>query len=142
MATVHDVAAYILSNSGPMTAMRLQKLAYYSQAWSLVWDEQVLFPERIEAWANGPVVVELYKEYQGSFIIEQAASGDIDELSPDQWETIDVVLNQYGKLTAQQLSDQTHSEAPWIDARKGMSPNERGNSEITHAALHEYYSGL
>ena len=32
MANVFDVAAYILKKHGPMTAMKLQKLVYYSQA--------------------------------------------------------------------------------------------------------------
>jgi uncharacterized phage-associated protein len=32
MATAHDVAAYILKKWGKMTAMKLQKLVYYSQA--------------------------------------------------------------------------------------------------------------
>ena len=68
MATVHDVAAYILEHHGPMTAMKLQKLVFtYSQAWSLVWDEQALFPERIEAWANGPVVPALYDQHRRRF---------------------------------------------------------------------------
>ena len=40
MTTVHDVAAYILQKLGKMTTMKLQKLVYYSQAWSLVWDEK------------------------------------------------------------------------------------------------------
>ncbi len=60
MAQVADVAAYILEKCGPMTAMKLQKLVYYSQAWHLVWTEKPLFDNRIEAWANGPVVWELY----------------------------------------------------------------------------------
>ena len=51
---VFDVAAYILEQKGSMTTMKLQKLVYYSQAWSLVWDEKPLFEEAIEAWANGP----------------------------------------------------------------------------------------
>ena len=34
MATVHDVAGYILKKCGPLTVMKLQKLVYYSQAWS------------------------------------------------------------------------------------------------------------
>lgn len=49
MATVHDVAAYILAKHGPMTAMKLEKLVYYSQAWSLVWDDKPLFRSKIEA---------------------------------------------------------------------------------------------
>ena len=34
-----DVAAYILRKQGTLPAMKLQKLVYYSQAWSLVWDD-------------------------------------------------------------------------------------------------------
>ena len=34
------------------TSWKLQKLVYYCQAWSLVWDEEPLFEARIEAWAN------------------------------------------------------------------------------------------
>ena len=33
-----DVAKYILKEHGEMTAMKLQKLVYYCQAWSLVWE--------------------------------------------------------------------------------------------------------
>ena len=43
MATVHDVAAYILMRRGQMTAMKLQKLVYYSQAWGLVWMKRQCF---------------------------------------------------------------------------------------------------
>lgn len=42
MAGAIDVAAYILAQRGPMTAMKLQKLVYYSQAWHLVWEEEPL----------------------------------------------------------------------------------------------------
>ena len=34
----------------PLTNLRLQKLLYYAQAWSLVLRESELFPEEIEAW--------------------------------------------------------------------------------------------
>lgn len=71
MASAHDVAAYILKRMGQMTAMKLQKLVYYSQAWSLVWDEAPLFNERIEAWANGPVVRELYEAHRGQFQVSE-----------------------------------------------------------------------
>ena len=42
MATIFDVASYILSKQGPMTTMKLEKLCYYAQAWSLVWDEDAI----------------------------------------------------------------------------------------------------
>lgn len=52
MTSIFDVAAYVLDKLGVMTTMKLEKLCYYSQAWSLVWDERRLFPERFEAWAT------------------------------------------------------------------------------------------
>ena len=55
MASVFDVAKYILNNKGRMSTWKLQKLCYYSQAWSLAWTETPLFEEDFEAWKNGPV---------------------------------------------------------------------------------------
>lgn len=60
MPSALDVAQYILEQQGPMPAMKLHKLLYYAQAWSLVWDDEPLFPERIEAWINGPVIPDLF----------------------------------------------------------------------------------
>jgi uncharacterized phage-associated protein len=63
-----DVADYILKHLGSMTAMKLEKLVYYSQVWSLVWTERELFRERIEAWANGPVIPSLYRLHRGCVV--------------------------------------------------------------------------
>lgn len=70
-ASVLDVAAYILESQGPMTHMKLQKLCYYSQAWHLAWDGVPLFPERIEAWANGPMIPVLYEALRGEFQVDR-----------------------------------------------------------------------
>lgn len=74
--SVLDVAAYILSQHGPMSHMKLQRLVYYSQAWHLVWEGTPLFPERIEAWANGPVVPVLYEALQGEFFVDTQLLAD------------------------------------------------------------------
>ena len=143
MATVRNVAAYILKKQGQMTAMKLQKLVYYSQAWSLVWDEKPIFGARIEAWANGPVVPNLYQAHRGMFKVQPGQiNGDPDTLARDERETVDAVLDHYGRRSSQWLSDLTHMEKPWRDTRNGLSPSERGNAEITHAAMAEYYSSL
>ena len=55
--SVYDVAAYIVKKTGQISTMKLQKMVYYCQAWSLVWDEKPMFKEKIEAWANGPVAL-------------------------------------------------------------------------------------
>ncbi len=142
MASAHDVAAYILARRGRMTAMKLQKLVYYSQAWSVVWDERPLFPERIEAWANGPVVRELYDVHRGSFEVTEWPRGDAHRLTGGERETIDSVLDFYGDKPAQWLSDLTHREQPWLLARRGLPDGDRGNHEITLSSLEEYYGSL
>lgn len=142
MATVHDVAAYILERAGPMTSMKLQKLVYYSQAWHLVWDEEPLFAERIEAWANGPVVRELYDLHRGQFRVEIWPAGDSGALTESERSTIDAVLEFYGDKNPQWLSDLTHSEDPWIEARRGLPDGVRGDREISLESMVEYYSSL
>jgi uncharacterized phage-associated protein len=142
MATVYDVAAYILSKLGSMPAMKLQKLVYYSQAWALVWDERPLFTNRIEAWANGPVVRDLYEIHRGQFQVTNLGKGDPAALSESESETVDSVLKFYGDKDGQWLSDLTHREAPWKNAREGLMPGEYGDQEISHAALAEYYGSL
>lgn len=142
MATVYDVAAYILQQKGPMTAWKLQKLVYYAQAWSLVWDQRPLFGERIEAWANGPVVADLYKIHRGMFIVDALPVGDPSNLDAAAIETIDAVLDYYGDQHPQWLSDLTHMEAPWREARGDLQPGARCNTEITPDEMALYYESL
>jgi uncharacterized phage-associated protein len=145
MANVFDVAVYILKKTGPISAMKLQKLVYYSQAWSLVWDDKILFRNKIEAWASGPVVRELYDKHRGMFTVrardfEQFISGNAP--TNEQRETIDAVLEAYGDKSAQWLSDQTHAETPWKKARTGLSESQRGSEVISLESMSEYYSSL
>lgn len=143
MPTVLDVAAYILKKQSPMTAMKLQKLVYYAQAWSTVWDSKPLFSSRIEAWANGPVCPELYNAHRGEFVlVENQIAGDARKLNADERATVDAVLETYGDKSPQWLSDLTHSEDPWKNAREGLASGERGNRQITLASMDEYYGSL
>lgn len=141
MGKVLDVAAYILQKQGPMSAMKLQKLAYYAQAWHLVWDEEPLFSEPIQAWANGPVILELYKAHRGQFTVH-SVDGSCDALSAEEKSSVDAVVDAYGKFTAQQLSEMTHREMPWQQARSGIPEGSRSTAVISTASMHEYYHGL
>jgi uncharacterized phage-associated protein len=140
---VIDLADYILESRGPMSAMKLQKLAYYCQAWVLVWADKELFPDRIEAWANGPVVRSLYAKHRGEFRLRKGFfGGETERVVGEQKRMIDKVLSFYGDKDPQWLSNLTHMEQPWLDARKGLAPGERGDREISKAAMQEYYASL
>ena len=140
--TAEDVAQYILEKMGRLPAMKLQKLCYYSQAWSLVWDEQKLFHNRIEAWANGPVISGLYSSHYRQYDVAEIAGGDSSKLSSFQKATIDKVTKFYGDYTSKQLSDMTHMEEPWKLARGDTPEGERSNNVITVESMAEYYGKL
>ncbi len=128
MTNVFDIATFILSKQGPMPAMKLHKLVYYCQAWSLVWDEEPLFNEAIKAWTNGPVVPELYEVHKDKFKVEVTdMPGNPEILNETQKEIVSIVLRDYGSKPSQWLSDLTHLESPWREARRGLSEGERGD---------------
>jgi uncharacterized phage-associated protein len=144
VATAHDVTAYILSRTGALSATKLHKLVYYSQAWHLVWDDQPLFGNRIEAWANGPVVPDVHVQHRGEFTVEHWPAGDSGRLLQRERESVDAVLKFYGDMTAHQLAQLTQTERPWAGAREhaGVAPMERSSAEITPPAMHEYYLSI
>lgn len=142
MPTSTDVAKYILDKQGFMSTMKLQKLVYYSQAWSLVWDGEPLFQERIEAWRDGPVVRELWNAHRGKFVLDTIEFSDADALGEDQRATVDQVLASYGTLDGATLSRMTHEERPWIEARGETPEGDACENEITHESLVAYYGAL
>jgi len=142
MTTSYDVAEYILQQKGPITAMKLQKLVYYAQAWSLALEQDPLFEEPIEAWANGPVVRELFDTHRGQYYVSTIPQGDPEQLTEEQKITIDAVVIYYGQKSAQWLRDRTHSEDPWRCARGLCSDGERSRNRISLQAMEEFYSEL
>lgn len=143
MATVFDAAKYILECKGRLSTMKLQKLSYYAQVWSLVWDDAPLFEEDFEAWANGPVCPVLFAYSKGKFSVDAGEmKGTSDNLTEQQKETVNEVLSHYGDKNAQWLSQLTHLEGPWNEAREGIQPGISCSNIITKESMAIYYGGL
>lgn len=142
MAKVDDVAAAVLERTGPIDTWTFQKLVYYCQAWHLVWESRPLFLDRVEAWANGPVVPSLYRQHRGQYELSAWPGGSAASLTADEVSSIDAVLETYSDKPGHWLSALTHSEPPWQNARRGLAAGERGRSEITKEAMAEYYGSL
>lgn len=142
MATVHDVAAHILSRRSPLSTMKLQKLAYYSQGWHLAWDGAPLFDENIEAWANGPVIRDLFDLHRGNFSVSEWAVGEPSNLTDSERDTIEAVLDAYGDLSGQQLGEKTHEERPWIEARGDRPAGARCNQALDLETMQDFFGGL
>lgn len=139
--SVVDVATYILERTDTITTMKLQKLAFYSQAQHLAQYGVQLFPEDFQAWRGGPVVPELCALHRGKFLIRpgELEGGDSSTLTDHERSVIDNVCAAMGHATGAELSERTHRESPWLDARNGRKPSEPSDTVITQDAMHSYY---
>ena len=145
MARVIDVAHYIVQSCGSMTTFKLQKLLYYCQGWHLAWEGETLFNAEIEAWANGPVVREIYNLHRGEYRVNPpwpSMNADSERLQQGERESVDVVLDTYRDWTGRQLSRATHEERPWIEARQDLSPGQRGFAVIDTDVMQEFFDGI
>lgn len=142
MASVFDVAQYILQQLNEVSALKLQKLVYYCQAWYLVWNnKQPLFNEQIEAWVNGPVVRELYNVHQGQRTINYLPYGSVLNLSQNEKICINRVLSAYKDKGALWLVAHSHQEAPWKNARHDLAACVPSNNIIGIDAIYTFYQG-
>lgn len=49
---------------GRMTNLKLNRLVYFAQAWSLEKFSRPLFEEEAEAWQYGPVIPSVYRAFR------------------------------------------------------------------------------
>src|SRR5690242_7076625 len=113
MAKVDDVAAAVLGHTGPVSAMKLQKLIYYCQAWHLVRTNRAMFSDRIEAWPQGPVIPAIYRRHRKQYSVSSWGSGDAGRLDDSERETVEWVVDKYSHMSAEALFKLTHIEPPW-----------------------------
>lgn len=133
-----DVAKYILSlsdeDSGELISnLKLQKLLYYVQGFSLAITGKPMFREAIKAWEHGPVVPQVWHEYRDclSGAIPVPMDVPFDSFSAEQKELLDEVYSVYGQFSAWKLRNMTHDEPPWTETAK--------NEEIKHGKLKSFF---
>jgi uncharacterized phage-associated protein len=149
MAKSIDIARHLVllaaSEDEPeyLSPLRLHKLLYYVQAWSLTNRDRPMFPEKIEAWAHGPIVVDLFQtfaKYGDKPIPPEDFLDEEIDLDDEERDFVASVWESFKVYSANSLRKMTHQEAPWLDARKGLGPADRCSNEITHEAMRAYFA--
>ena len=143
-----DVARYLIYLAAVepepeyLTHMRLQKLLYYVQGWSLALKKRPMFSDRIEAWAHGPVVRSVYPQFAdfGDQPIPPQKLLISDRLSDEDREFIESVWEAYKGYSSSSLRAMTHKEAPWRETRGQCAPADRCTAEITQDALKRFFT--
>jgi uncharacterized phage-associated protein len=141
--TADQVASFfvkIINDSGDViTNLKLQKLLYYAQGWHLGLYDKPLFDDQIEAWVHGPVVRTVYNRFKRSGSMPINATIQIPVLPKKVKDHLLDVLRAYDHLSAFQLEDLTHSEAPWKNARRGIAHDENSNREIPQEVMKSFF---
>lgn len=115
-----DVAEYVLwycenELNKAITNLQLQKILYYIQGEYLAVYKEPLFDNDMEAWDYGPVIPDVYYEYN------QFVSDPIKGIHPhnmtlfdcDEVNLIRKVILEKARLNVWKLVKDTHNEKPW-----------------------------
>ena len=122
-----------------VTHLKVQKLLYYSEAWSQLLLDRKLFEEEMEAWAHGPVVREVFNEFKEYGWEPLTLSKELVNFDEDTESVLIQVLESYGEASAKTLERMTHADEPWIIARGNSSPEARCNTVIKKGSIKNYF---
>lgn len=148
---VNTVADYVIMSlngdeSFSLINLKLQKLMYYIQAWSLGINKVAMMNARFEAWVHGPVCRQLYDRFKSTkSLYSVITKGDIlnknaaDEIASEDREFINYILENFARYSGTQLESMTHSELPWIEARRGIGPMEHCENQISDVTMRAFY---
>ena len=143
MPTAVDVAQVIYNKLGWVDARKLGKLTYYCQAWSLGWYGRPLFSNEFQAWADGPVEPDLYREnkyLRSEKNSTELPGADVRTIGDDEERIIEAVIAFYAHKTSRELTELTLSERPWIVAHGQMGPDAKTDEPISQLEMKKFYA--
>lgn len=117
MTTALDFAEAVLASSGESTTpLKLQKLMFYGYGAALAHGEPTPDIEFLH-WKHGPVCQAVYEHFKhyGSNPLPVPSDG------PRLLGAARDAVSVYGLLSAWQLREESHLEAPWLDTLPGQS---------------------
>ena len=141
-----DVANFFidLAKSDPyndMTNIRVNKMLFFAQGWSLVRRGKPLFKEDLRAWQYGPVVPSVYKAFQpcgNQKIVDFSGKFDPDKFSSEEIELLLDVSREYDKYSTTKLVNMTHEKGtPWQQVYR-----EHESKVITKESILQYFETL
>ena len=136
MYTASDLAKYIIyecsnERQNPISNLQLQKILYYIQGYFYKRFDIPAFEDKISCWTFGPVVPEVYFEYNiyGANKITNYLDEDSDEIikisnNRDYKKCISSVIGKCLRFSPSQLVEKTHSETPWKKAEASKTISE------------------
>lgn len=132
-----DVAQYIYEEykkiaCEPIDNLKLQKLLYFAQRESIAITNTPLFSDTLEGWRYGPVCREVWSSFSPHGIL-----GGNSHISHEAKYIINNIIQEYGILESWKLSELSHNEISWKNARRGLEVVENGNTPLKLSDIRE-----
>ena len=127
MCRIYDVADFFIDyalddDENHMTNMRINKLMYFAQGWSLARTGKPLFNDDFQAWPHGPVAPAVYHKfkYAGSSKIKRLIDDNYaDNITGDEQRLLLDVIREYDQYSTSGLVVLSHKQdSPWDKAIK------------------------
>lgn len=130
MDKIIDVAAYVIKKYKELTGetldeMKLHKLLYFTQREAFAITGHQAFDGIFEGWKYGPVCREVRSNYYGGEIVVPTS-----EITEEIQYIVNNVILEYGSLASWKLSQLSHKDSSWINARRGLAPDENGSRPL------------
>lgn len=146
---IYDIAIYYTrKNGGQIDLKKMQKMCYYSQAWSYAIRDKAICNATFEAWVHGPVNRKLWETFK-DISYRDISLKDFEEkrivteeLSEEEHKFLNRVWATYGKCSGYQLEMISHQEKPWVEKREGLGKFEAGNRIISETTMKDFYRSL
>lgn len=143
MQSALDISKYVIhqywKNGTTITNLKLQKILYYVQGYVSKFCNEPAFPQAIYNWPYGPVVPDVYYEYNenqarpipGPEDEEFAQAQNRLKLDQVPLRFMEQVIDKSYRYSASELVRMTHEEDPW--------KNSHPSKEIPYEQIARYF---
>lgn len=142
----NDIAKYIIGHND-VTHLKLQKMLFFLQCYSIKFLRYPLYSNKIYAWPFGPVVADIYGEYKRyedrmiprcNGVLDLPMLNTVPADPPEVMRYIDTIVGQLMPYSALALVAITHrADSPWS---KVWNNGQGKGLEIPIELLYEYYT--
>ncbi len=136
--TADEIAKWFINEIHP-EPLKLQKLLYFAQGFSFVFNDEALFNDEMEAWVHGPVVPSVYHTYKNFSFNPIDINFQVSQFDSQTLDVLNYVKSKFSKYDSKFLEEMTHNQEPWLLARTGLDPDERSVKTISKQSIANYF---
>lgn len=123
-----------------ITALMVQRLVYFAQAWFLANKGRPLFADDFEAWPTGPVVRSIFERFENFAYANVPAMDVVREIKGEKLDLLEDIHERYGCYRVKKLEELSQEEGgPWQTSRGSLAPEVGSSNVIPKYEIKKFY---